>query len=147
MLRLAPDGGACLTQSGGFTDVLQEIPLTKRAGFLVATWVPVKHPSLSIALFCLSVAPSLVVCRTLISKGPWERAGQQQQQAGILSGPVWTAAHHALFYVSDGQLQAWTRLHSSAGMSLHLVKLSHCQRHGTKLETSMTLIFKSRQFL
>lgn len=81
--------------------------LTKRAsvrsphGFL---WSILPFPSLRFSL--------LVVGWTLISKGPWEWAGQQQQQAGVLSGPVWSAAHHALLCGPDGQLQAWQCLHS-----------------------------------
>ena len=80
---------AALIKSGGFIDVLQEIPLTvlwtqqeswRLDNQCKATWVFLIHGILpaypthflwSISLYLrLSLAASLVVCWSLISKGP-----------------------------------------------------------------------------
>lgn len=141
--------GSGLTRSGCFTDVLQEIPLTvfvrSLGGPAFASHIASCEASF---LFLLSVAPFLLWVGLWSPKVLESEWASNNSRPGSSVGPF--GAQPTL--PSSVCLMDSFR-HGSASIAAACIKPSaaqtfpHCQRQGTKLEASMTLIARSRQLL
>lgn len=61
---------------------------------------------------------------------------QQQQQAGILCGPVWILAHHALFYLMDSSRHGCA---STSQLHQAFIKINHLTVRELEQRLTLTL--------